>query len=340
MPIRWTVFSLLLVLSFSTSLYAHTKIPRGIEISGNQLLRDGKPWISKGVTIVGRVSPASVAKGAYLQARSAFGAAELEAAKNVFHADTVRLQVSQPGLDPASSIYSADYKTEVAQAIQLARSMNFIVIVSMQAAGPSGLKDPSGMPSDATVRAWQTLCPVVKGYGGILLELFNEPEAYNAADQWHKGMQKVLNAVRKSGARNIVILDGLQWGRSFKGLKLPNDPLHKIVLGVHPYFKPSFTTSAEWDSFFGNAAEKTPAIATEWNATPTAGCVPNLPQTAAALMKYLKRKHMGLVGWGMDYPDTLFTDLQFQILTKFDGFTAYKEGSGIGAGEAFRDWRP
>src|SRR5215469_13272565 len=88
---------------------------------GNSIVRDGREWIPKGVTIVGRVAPAGFTRGPYLDARREFGASELSAAKRVFRADTVRFQISEPGLDEQSPIFSTVYRDEVAKAIRLAR---------------------------------------------------------------------------------------------------------------------------------------------------------------------------------------------------------------------------
>ena len=42
-------------------------------------------------------------------------------------------------------------------------------------------------------------------------------------------------------------------------------------------------------------------IATEWNATPTNGCVDKrTPALALTLMRYLQSLHVGLVGWAID----------------------------------------
>lgn len=315
-----------------------------IDVRGPQLTRDGRPWIPKGVTIVGRVSPASVAAGGFKLARDAFGPGELNEVRSVFHADTVRFQISQPGLNSKSSIYSPEYKTDILNAWRTARSAGFAVILSMQWEPPSGLKGERGMPSEPTVQAWRSICKEVGADRGTMLELFNEPNEKpaepSAAAEWHSGMQAAVTAVRSCGAQNVLILDGLNWARFTADLALPNDPLHRLAFGIHPYLFNGFTNPAVWERQFGRRAEQVATLVTEWNGTATAGCVPDLPRMAAELLQYLRQKRIGVVGWAMDFPGTLFADRELKVLTSYRNFQECKQTQPIGAGELFRDWVP
>jgi hypothetical protein len=55
-----------------------------------------------------------------LKARKSYGVAELEFAR-AFHANTLRFQISQPALDPGSSLYDENHLKEVEGAIRTAR---------------------------------------------------------------------------------------------------------------------------------------------------------------------------------------------------------------------------
>ena len=92
-----------------------------------------------------------------------------------FGADLIRFQVSQDSSDPKSAIYSSAYIDEVVHAVHLARSRGFAVIVSIQSRKPSGGDNPSGLPTDGTLRAWLNLAPRFSSDDGVMLELFNEP---------------------------------------------------------------------------------------------------------------------------------------------------------------------
>src|SRR6185312_2470162 len=93
-----------------------------ITVTHNLLLRNGLPWVPRGVQIVGLVAPDGALSGKYVAAHQQFGYAELRAAVTA-HADLVRFQVSQFGLDPQGPLYSPDYVEEVANAVQAAREL-------------------------------------------------------------------------------------------------------------------------------------------------------------------------------------------------------------------------
>ena len=144
-----------------------------ITVSHNQLLRNGLPWVPRGVQIVGLVAPDGALSGKYVAAHQQYGYAELQAAV-ADHADVVRFQVSQFGLDPAGPLYSPAYVAEVEGAVQTARSLGLAVIVSLQAQPPAG--EPTRCPSPTPgPRAPGALAPMFAADGDVMFELYNEP---------------------------------------------------------------------------------------------------------------------------------------------------------------------
>ncbi|MBV8744050.1 MAG: cellulase family glycosylhydrolase [Xanthobacteraceae bacterium] len=102
-----------------------------------------------------------------------------------------------------------------------ARSHGFVVIVSIDAQWENGVPNLPGMPNDSTVRAWQTLAPLLAKDNEIMLELFNEPALSSNAQsqsQWAQLTQAIIDAVRNKGATNILLVDGLWYARSTNGL--------------------------------------------------------------------------------------------------------------------------
>ena len=232
----------------------------------------------------------------------------MKAIKRVFGADILRIQVSQPGLDPQSPIYDSTYPTELVDAIKLAKSSDFFVIVSMDAQAENGISNLPCMPSDSTVRAWRSIAPSFVHDSGVIFELFNEPCKYEgnpkSRTEWAQTMQPVMDELRGFGATNIFLLDGLGYGHSIEGLfPLVHDRLHnRLAMAVHPYLvKNNYVTVSQWREEFGNDALRYPTIAGEWNATPSNGCVDSTtPELALSLMRYLESLHIGLIGWGID----------------------------------------
>lgn len=306
---------LLLCLSGVFTAAEAADVPPGAAITsqGTTILKNGQPWIPKGVVVVGFVAPPGHLLPAYAAAASRWGAGEL-AGIAAYGADLVRFQVSQFGLDPKSSIYSAGYADSVVQAVRLARANGFAVIVSMQSERPAGLIDDRGLPNHSTLRAWKTLAPSLFADHGIMFELFNEPSKTRehplSADptwaDWLSAHLPILNWIRQSGGTNAVIVDGLRWAQTLAGAPAINDL--NLIYAVHPYETQSSQSSAEWDTAFGDFAQTHPVLITEWNTLRKGRCNPNTPSVAAALLQYAGAHRIGVVGWAFDLSNTLLRD--------------------------------
>ena len=153
--------------------------------------------------------------------------------------------------------------------------------------------------------SWKTLAPHLANDPGVMFELFDEPCKWNKPEtqqEWAHEMQPLIDAVRQTRGRNILLLDGLWYARQTKGLfPMVRDPLpNRMALAVHPYLvKDAFVTEKQWNDMFGSDAGKYPMIATEWNAAN--GCVgKNLPALALSEIRYLQSLHIGLIGWAID----------------------------------------
>jgi hypothetical protein len=310
-----------------------------ISVKGTAILRDGRPWVAKGVDIVGRTAPDAFTHGGdYKHARAIFGADELEAAKR-YGADLIRFQVSQAGSDPQSTLYSEDYLSEVQTAVKLARDQGFSVIVCLDAEKPSGV-DEMGMPNEKAIRAWKSLAPLFATDRGVMLELFNEPsvdgpDAVKPHDwsTWKSGMQPLVDEVRALGAKNVLLLDGLYWAQMIEGAPALKDSLSQDVFAVHPYYSPRLPNESAWNDMFGNYAKTHAVLVTEWNArSGRKNCNSEYPQFAAGMLNYLNRKKIGIVIWAFDFPDGVFeTDFK-GALTSYDDFQCGPDATG-GAGE-------
>lgn len=314
-----------------------------VTVAGNQFLRDGEPWIAEGVTLVGLVSPDGQLGGKrnYAAARAGFGPGMLDEVRR-FGADLVRFPVSQAGLDPRSPIHDPAYRDRVLMGIALARGAGFSVIVDMQWQGGSGLLDPTGLPSAATRRAWRAIAPALADDPGVMLEIFNEPKIGHVSRKdwqtWKAGMQPLIDLLRKQGSKNVLLVGGVQYSRSFENAPELEDPLGQLGYAVHPFLGEYNQTRADWQKKFGDFAETHPVMATSFNAH--AGglyCRPELPEQAAALLAYLREKRIGLVAWALDMPSLRNPDGSY---TSLDGLVCgeRRDGGRGGAGELIHDY--
>ncbi len=318
-----------------------------ITVAHNQLLRNGLPWVPRGVQIVGLVAPDGALSGKYVAAHQQFGYAELQAAVAA-HADLVRFQVSQFGLDPQGPLYSAAYVDAVTNAVQTARGLGLAVILSLQAQPPAGEPTRCPLPDAGAQRAWESLSAMFAGDGDVMFELYNEPGVSATPAGWIQwrvggeiiypggscqavGMQTLVNDIRARAPQNIVIVPSLNGEQSLAGRMRLIDPAHRsdpqLAYGIH---YPSLTRGITfWDKTFGTASASIPVIVTEWDANSVTGCVPHAPATAQVLLDYLASKHVGVVGFAFDLPGTIVVDSTFTP-TSYAGFACGAPGAGPG----------
>ncbi len=300
-----------------------------ISVSGTSFIRDGHPWIPKGFTLVSFVAPERVLKPAYAGARKSYGDTVLERARSL-GADVLRFQVSQPGLDPQSSIYDPTYREQVVNAIHEAEHKGFAIIVSMQWEPPSGLGGQPMMPSDITHRAWSQIVSALASDPNVMLEVFNEPgmweETAGAWPKWKSGMQSLIDQLRAAGAKNLLLIDGLRGAHYLQDAPNLSDPLHKLAYAIHPYIDDRDHGPSDWTRDFGRFASNHPVLATEWNATSTLQCRPDVPQISHEFITYLKERKIGLVLWALDLHGTLFDNNDQPI--GFKDFACGKAGAG------------
>ncbi len=305
-------------------------VSNGITVQGPHLLRGGQAWTPRGVQIVGLVAPDNALSGKYTAANAHFGSAELQAAI-ADHADTVRFQVSEFGLDPEDPLYSPAYVQEVYNGVELARGLGLNAIVSLQAQSPAGSNLGCPLPDDGAERAWQQLAPMFSGDTGVMYELYNEPSLYPSPADWQLwvnggtwvqpdgqvcpvvGMQTLINDIRTAGAGNVIIVPGLNGESTLNSMPAVTDPANptdpQLAYGMH--YPQLGSGSTLWDREFGNVSATVPVIVTEWYASSIHNCISGEPAKAAWLLDYLASKQIGIVGYAFDVPGTIVQDWSY-----------------------------
>ena len=261
-------------------------------------------------------------------------------------ANTIRFQVSQRGLDPLDALYSEAYVNRIVDGVALARSHGLAVILSIQDQGPSG-GNSHAQPSEATIRDWQTLTARFNGDPNVMYEIFNEPQNKPTPDGWSVwrdggppernqgtpavGHQRVLSAIRATGATNVVIAEAGQFGQRLDGIPLLHDPLGQVAYGVHPYLTHSLREPGDWEPGFGFLSTQYPVVATEWTAVSGVRfCKPEWETTAPQLVDFLQSRDIGILGWAFDVLDTLILDWHQYRPTSLEGFQCGDFDHGAG----------
>jgi hypothetical protein len=319
-----------------------------VSVLGPRLLKDGIPWIPRGVQIVGIVAPDSALSGKYITAHQHYSPAELQQAA-ADGADLIRFQVSEFGLDPNGPLYSPAYVGEVESAVATARSLGLEVIVSIQAEGPAGENTRCALPGIGTERVWAELAPVFAGDHGVMFELYNEPAPGPSTTAWQLwldggpviqagqfacqavGMQTLVDVIRGAGATNVIVVPGLAGETTLAGAPAMTDPADpsspQLAYGIH-YPLPSGPTTL-WDAEFGRFSARAPVIITEWQENSTTNCFSDAPDGTGLLLAYLAAKQIGVVGFAFDLPGTIVADYTYAPTT-FASFACGVPGGGPG----------
>lgn len=103
----------------------------------------------------------------------------------------------------------------------------------------------SAMANQDSIKFWKEVATDYQSFGTVIFELFNEPvnistHTWLKGDGNYAGYQQLYDAVRNTGAKNLCIVNGLDFGYDLSFVN-PNDPNgvsvkgYNIVYGAHPY---------------------------------------------------------------------------------------------------------
>ena len=171
-------------------------------------------------------------------------------------------------------------------------------------AGASGYIDPAG---------WQILlkggeASVFMAGTGPGTDLLNEMVTQN----WKSaGTQAMLNAVRATGATNVVLSPGLSYNQYLNGwlTVVPKDPLNQLAASWHPYSSTADNTKPGFASSYTDAlailAAGYPLIATETGDYSDAARATWLP----ILIPFLDANNISALAWTWDAWDNPEDDL-------------------------------
>jgi O-antigen/teichoic acid export membrane protein len=271
-----------------------------------------------------------------------------------WHGNVVRLQISPTSLfhvDP----YDPDMLRQLDTEIQVAEQYPMAVILDLMN-GNDRSASPPALPDDMALKFWRFMAARYSSDKRIWFELFDAPQVgvsrdapaagkvvqlpggasglqyQSTTDAWNAwkkggngfaGMQDLYDAVRGTGAGNIVIADSIESASTISGvipLKGSN-----IVYGLHGYFQRD-ETPALWGTTFGEVSSVVPVLVVEWSqyASQRAECTVAAPALVPKFLSYLQAHGIGLITWGLEAPGALVVSFNdFVHPTSFDPAVPY-----------------
>jgi aryl-phospho-beta-D-glucosidase BglC (GH1 family) len=150
------------------------------------------------------------------------------------------------------------------------------------------------MPDAAeAIPFWTSVASAFKGNDSVIFDLFNEPyasraDSNNTTEGWQcwetgspctgisypvAGMQQMVNAVRGTGANNVIMLGGEEYANDLTDWLTyePTDPDHDLVASWHSYNFNTCDTQSCWTSEVAPVAASVPVVAGEIGENDCAG---------------------------------------------------------------------
>ncbi len=173
------------------------------------------------------------------------------------------------------------------------------------------------MPDAAeAIPFWTSVANTFKGNDAVIFDLFNEPYASradnsNSAEGWEcwetgspctgisypvAGMQQMINAVRSTGANNVIMLGGEEYANDLTGWLQyePTDPDHNLVASWHSYNFNTCSTQSCWTSQVAPVIAAVPVVAGEIGENDCAGTYVD------PLTTWLESENTSFLAWTWD----------------------------------------
>lgn len=277
-----------------------------LHVSGNKLLNaSGQQVILRGVDRSGT-------EYACVQGTGIFDGEVDQAAVTAmlnWKVNAVRVPLNEACWNAESYVPAADAGTNYINAIKsyvsLLNSNGLVAILDLHwtdgtytgpSAGCSSAQATCQKPMPDAAQAipfWTSVANTFKGNDAVIFDLFNEPYASradnnNSAEGWQcwatgspctgisypvAGMQQMINAVRGTGANNVIMLGGEEYANDLTGwlANEPTDPDHNLVASWHSYNFNTCSSQSCWTSQIAPVIAQVPVIAGEIGENDCAG---------------------------------------------------------------------
>jgi hypothetical protein len=248
-----------------------------------------------------------------------------------WHANAVRLPLNEDcwlGINGVNPVWGgAAYQAAIKGYVATLHQAGLYVIVDLHWNAPGGVPAASQQPlpdADHAVDFWTSVASAFASDPAVLLDLYNEPFLYGsylqdpAQDPWDcwlngcglsqyltggspytlplawnaVGMQPLVDAVRATGAKNPIMVGGLDWANDLSGWLAhePKDPEGAIVAAWHSYPGEGCSSTTCWDANVAPVAAQVPLVTGEVGdhvCTATSYVPALLPWADAAGLSYL-----------------------------------------------------
>lgn len=212
-----------------------------------------------------------------------------------------------------------EYRTAIRDYVTLLQQHGLVPILDLHWAAPGDQMPTELWPmpnADHSVNFWRDVALTFLGNDGVVFEPYNEPfpdsnrmsdAAWDCwlngcqATQWGDtegyesvGMQALVDAIRDTGATNLILLGGVQYSNDLSQFleHMPVDPLENTGAAWHAYNFNACINQGCWDMRPGAVADVIPVVTTEIGQSDCTGDAFLQP-----LMNWLDSRQLGYLAW-------------------------------------------
>ena len=225
-----------------------------------------------------------------------------------------------------SQFRGVSYRRAVQAYVRLLNRNGMVAILDLHWTDGSYTGPSSGCPSaqatcqkpmpdaSGSIPFWTSVARTFRGNNSVIFDLFNEPyperaPGGSAAEGWRcwlrggsactgisyrvAGMQTLVTAIRSAGARNVIMLGGLEYANDLtQWLRhKPADPDHNLVAAWHSYNFSTCDNPSCWEHQIAPVIAKVPVIVGEMGEN---GCA---DWYIDRLMTWLDRRSTSYLAW-------------------------------------------
>lgn len=246
-----------------------------------------------------------------------------------WHVNIIRLPLAQDrwfGKAPEQRDGGQAYRALVRRVVDLCETNRCYIILDLHWSDCNQWGVNIGqhsMPDSNSLAFWQDFAPVYANNPAVLFDLYNEPHDVTW-DVWLNGgritdkpntrrrtaprtydavgMQKMLDTVRATGARNVVIAGGLDWAYDFSGIlagrQLADPHGNGVIYANHCYDNKKDSVDA-WIAKMEQATAKLPVIVSEFGGNAGPGIVDPTDNWLLHVLRALDQHHWSWTAWDL-----------------------------------------
>jgi hypothetical protein len=274
----------------------------------------------------------------------------VNAAIHDWHVNVIRLPLSQDrwfGKAPEQRDGGKSYRELVHQVVGLCAANKCYIILDLHWSDCNEWGTHIGqhsMPDLNSVAFWKDFAPVYADNPAVLFDLYNEPHDVSW-DVWLNGgittdkpnnrrdartprtyqavgMQQLLDTVRATGAKNVVVAGGLEWAYDFSGIlegrRLSDPHGHGVIYANHCYDNKGDSVDM-WIAKMELASAKLPVIVSEFGGRSGPSRVIPSDNWLMHVLRALNDHHWSWTAWDLHTGagPTLITDWDYTPSPRF-----------------------